>query len=702
MRVLETPNHTVLKLAGRPQHACATCRDTYTPGGSVESPGLMRPMSFVRPAFLGFDRADMNPSVKAGDDFFEHAIGGYLARNPIPDDQARYGVDQELGQKVESNLKALIEELATRPNEPGSNEQKLADFYASGMDTARIEQAGASPLNPFFSRIDAMTSLRDLGGTVAELHSYGIPGLFSFGASVDVKDSTRVIAETFQGGLGLPDKEYYTTTEDADKLRIRTAYQAHVSKMFELLGEPPEVAAQKAQTVLSVETRLAEGSLSRAEMRDPAALYNPMDRAQVSELAPSLDFDAYLAGMGQSALKDLNVATPAFFTKLEGALGAVPLDDWKTYLKWQALNAAAPYLSESFETQSFEFKGKEMKGLKAQPPRFKRVLQATDDNLGEALGQKYVERHFPPEAKTRVQEMVGNIKLVLEDKLEKLPWMTEETRQRALEKLDSFTEKIGYPDKWTDYSGLAIEKGVYCDNVLAASRFAVQQRLASIGQPVDRTRWEMTPPTINAYYQPVANEIVFPAGILAGVYFDQNADDATNYGAIGAVIGHEIGHGFDDEGAQFDARGNLNDWWTPEDKERFRTKVEGVATQFSEFSYDGVQCDGHLVLGEALADLGGLELAYDAYKLASEGKPPRRSPDGFTDDQRFFLSYARSWATNVRPEYAKMVMQTDPHPLPKFRVNGTLANFEPFHRAFNLQPGEAMVRPPETRNTVWN
>ncbi len=695
---MRVPDTTVAthRLSTLPRHSCSSCRDRFTPGTALDS-GLIKPQLFARPAFTGVDRSDLNPAVKPGDDFFEYALGGYLARHPIPDDQARFGVDQVLGQQVEANLKTLIEELSVRSGATGSNEQKLGDFYASGMDTARIEEAGLTPLQPFFSRIEAASSLSELTGAAAELHRHGIPGLFSFGASVDVKDSTRVIAEAFQGGLGLPDREYYTE-QDEDKVRIREAYRGHVARMFELMGEDPA----SADRVLAVETRLAQGSLSRAEMRDPHALYNPMTRTELAALTPSLDWDDYFAGLGRPDVDSLNVATPGFFTKLEETLKEVPLEDWKVYLKWQTLNATAPYLSSAFEDQNFEFKGKQMKGLKAAPPRFKRVLQAVDEGLGEALGQKYVERHFPPEAKTKVLAMVKNVKLVLEDKLERLPWMTEETRQRALEKLDSFTEKIGYPDKWTDYTGLNIERGVYADNVLAASRFAVEKRLASIGQPVDRTRWEMTPPTINAYYQPVANEIVFPAGILAGVYFDVKADDATNYGAIGAVIGHEIGHGFDDEGAQFDARGNLSNWWTEEDLARFRERTSGVARQFSEFSYDGIPCDGNLVLGEALADLGGLELAYEAYKLAAEGKPPQPSPDGFSDDQRFFLSFAKSWATNMRPEYARLIMQTDPHPLPKFRVNGTLANFEPFHRAFGLQEGDPMVRPVEQRNTVWN
>ncbi len=704
MQVLEVNRPAVMKLAARPKHSCATCRDHYTPGGALE-PLFYKPAAFAKPlakTWAGFDRADMNPNVKPGDDFFEYAVGGYLANHPIPDDQARYGVDQELGQKVESNLKSLIEEISHKRAEPGTNDQKLADFYAAGMDTATIEAAGATPLNRFFHQIDSMQSLADMSSTLAELHGTGIPGVFNFGASVDVKNSSRIIAETFQGGLSLPDREYYTTTEDADKLRIRGAYQGHVARMFELLGDSAEAAAQKAQTVLSVETKLAEASLSRDEMRDPNALYNPMERANVQQLTPSLNWDDYLGRLGQTDLKSMNVATPAFFTNLETTLHSVSLDDWKTYLKWQTLNATAPYLSSGFEDQNFQFKGKDMKGLKAAPPREKRVLQATDENLGEALGQKYVEKYFPPEAKTRALEMVGNIKLVLEDKLERLPTMTEETRQRALEKLDAFTEKIGYPDKWTDYSDLTIERGVYVDNVLAASKFAVGQRLASIGQPVDRTKWEMTPPTINAYYQPVANEIVFPAGILGGVYFDPEADDATNYGSIGAVIGHEIGHGFDDEGAQFDAQGNLNDWWTPEDKSRFQGRVTGVINQYNEFWYEDVQCNGKMVVGEAMADLGGLELAYEAYKLAAEGKPEKPSPDGFTGDQRFFLAFAKSWATSVRPEYAKMVLQTDPHPLPKFRVNGTLANFSPFHAAFGLKDGDAMVRAADKRNTVWN
>ncbi|MEW6281346.1 MAG: M13 family metallopeptidase [Candidatus Eremiobacterota bacterium] len=667
--------------------------DRFQPAEAAALPFYRPVPALTRPVFRGYDRSDMDLTVSPGADFYRYAVGGYLARRPIPEDRSRSGVDEDLYDRTQINLKRLLEEMA---GPPGSEERKLADLYASGMDTAAIDAAGVAPIQPFLDRIQAIASPADLLDSVAELHSYGIPAMFGFGPGVDLKDSTRVVAETYQGGMGLPERDYYFKA-DEESARTRDAYRSHIARMFELTGDDPEAARRRADRAFELEKRLAEGALSRVEMRDPAAMYNPTSRADLR----GLDWDRYLERVGQAGVDSLNVATPKFFQKLEETLAAVPLEDWKDYLRWQVLNATAAYLSSDLESQDFDFKYRTLKGIQAQPPRWKRVLRTVDESMGEALGKQYVQRHFPPEAKARVLEMVDTIKLVLEDRLERLTWMSEETRQQALEKLDSFTQKIGYPDRWTDYSALAVQPGDYAQNVLNASRFAVRQRMDTIGKPVDRTRWEMTPPTINAYYQPLANEIVFPAAILQPPYFDPKADDATNYGAIGAVIGHEIGHGFDDEGAQFDARGNLRNWWSEGDLQRFRERTAGVERQFSEFRFGGLQVDGKLVLGEALADLGGLELAYEAYKLARERKPPAPSPDGFTDDQRFFLSFARSWATNLRPEMARLIMTTDPHPLPHFRVNGTLANFEPFHRAFGLQPGDPLVRPPEQRNTLW-
>lgn len=650
------------------------------------------------PVVKGIDRGNMDPSVPAGTDFYRHAVGGYLKSHPIPADRASYGIDAELQENTRKQLRGILDELSAGTGHPaGSIEQKLSDFYAAAMDEAAIEARGAAPVEPLLARIAGISSVEGLQDEVALLHGQGIPAMFSFYSTQDARNSAMMIGELSQGGLGLPERDYYLKDEP-DAKRVLGAYREHIGRMFTLLGRSD--GAEVAQSVLKVETALAAVSKSRVDMRDPQALYNLKDSAGLAGMTPDFSWDRYFAAVGQPGLGSVNVTTPDFFLGLNAALGAVSLDDWKAYLSWKVLDSMAPHLSKPFAAQDFEFSGKVLRGLEQQPERWKEMVGLTDSCLGEALGQKYVERHFPPEAKGRVLEMVDNIKDALREKVQGLSWMDDETKAAAREKIDTFTAKIGYPDKWTQYD-FEVRRDDFAGNVLRAQAFAVRDNLAEIGRPVNRDKWYMTPSTINAYYSPTTNEIVFPAAILQPPYFDLDADEAMNYGGIGATIGHELSHGFDDEGAQFDKDGNLRNWWTQGSLDRFRVKADGVIRQFDEFVYDGMPVNGKLVAGESIADLGGLELAHAALARA-RSRRATTCDDGFTSDQRFYLSYALSWATNMRPEYAKLILQTDPHPLPEFRVNGPLANLPSFRAAFGLQPGEPMVRPDEKRNSIWD
>ncbi|MBI3929282.1 MAG: M13 family metallopeptidase [Armatimonadetes bacterium] len=656
------------------------------------------PATAVAP--VGFDPANLDPTTRPQDDFFQFAMGGYLAARPIPPDRDRFGIDTEITMRNEQTVKEILDELAAGSHRPGSLEQKLGDLYASGMDLRSIEAAGLSPLRGMLDRIDSIASQADLQRTIAELHNQGVSVYFGFGASQDAANPEQMIGELWQGGLGLPDRDYYLP-QDEDSRKTLSAYQAHVARTFQLMGQTSEEAARSAETVLRMEAALARASLSAAERRDPEALQNHKDLAGLEELTPGFSWPEYFELRGAPPQQEVNVATPRFFEELDRVLTGTTLEDHKTYLRWQLVSGYANYLSSAFENESFDFYGRTLKGTTEMPPRHKRVAAVTDQLLGEALGQKFVERRFSPEAKARVLEMVDNFKAVLRDNIEGVPWMGEETRQAALEKLSSFTAKIGYPEHPESYSGLDIGPDGYARNAMKATAFAVRKNLDQIGKPVDRGRWLMTAATNNAYYEPLMNEIAFPAAILQSPYFDLNFDDAMNYGAIGATIGHEMGHGFDDEGAQFDARGNLRNWFSPEDQALFQQMAKGVERQYGEYVVEGLPVNGKLVLGEALADLGGLEVAYSAFQKAMQGKP-REVVDGFTPEQRFFLSFAQSWATNMRPELSRYIVRSDPHPHPKLRVNGTVSNMPEFFEAFSVRPGEPMRRPEEKRNHVWS
>jgi putative endopeptidase len=647
----------------------------------------------------GFDTGNLDRTCKPCDDFYQFAMGGWMKKNTIPGEFPEWGSFLILAERNVENLHGILEASAKTTAAPGSNEQKIGDFYASCMDEGKVDSLGHHPID---SSLAAIAEVHDRAGLlhqVALLQSEGVSAVFNFNQDQDYKDSTQIIGEASQGGLGLPDRDYYTR-EDADSQKLRDQYRDHLSKLLELAGDSPDKASAEAKTILTIETSLAKASMTNVQLRDPVAVYHKMPFAQVKSLTPNLDWDFYLHALGVPPLATLNVSQPDFFKAVNSLLESVPLEDWKTYLRAHLVSRAAPLLSAPFVQEDFSFTNQILTGAKEIRPRFKRCIDATDANLGEALGQLYVRKYFPPESKARALQLVQNLISALHDDLHSLSWMSPETSKAAAAKLEAFHVKIGYPDKWRDYSALPIERGSYFENTLRAARFEYARQLAKIGKPVDRNEWGMTPPTVNAYYTPLLNEIVFPAGILQPPFYDPQRDDAYNYGAIGMVIGHEITHGFDDQGAQFDLKGNLRDWWTPEDLKNFQGRGDCIVNEFNGFVVNGdLHENGKLVEGESIADLGGLTIAYAAYKKSLEGQPQPKDVDGFTPDQRFFLGYAQVWGELVRPEFARLQANTDPHPLGRFRVLGPLSNLPTFASAFGCKKGDAMVR--EQACKIW-
>jgi len=636
----------------------------------------------------------MNPSAGACKDFNEYANGGWLKANPIPADQSYWGSFSILEETNRASLRKVAEKAAagkdSAPGATDTDERKVGDFWAACMDESAIEAAGLTPLKPELERIDKIGNAADLQGEIARLQAYGVNAGFRFTAEQDRRKSTEVIAYAGQGGLGLPDRDYYLKDDEESK-QIREKYLAHVQKMFALMGEDEKKAASDAKTVMDLETKLAEASMTRVERRDPESTYNRKTADDLAKLTPHFSWAAYFKGLG-IAPAAVNVAQPKFFEALDKQLASVPLDNWKTYLRWHLISGTAPELSKAFVDENFDFYGRTLTGTPENEERWKRCVTAADGELGFALGKAYVKEYFPPEAKARADAMVKNLIAALREDLKTLPWMGEATKKQALEKLDKFNPKIGYPEKWRDYSALQIDRGPYVLNTLRGEEFEFHRQLSKIGKPVDRMDWQMTPPEVNAYYDPLLNEIVFPAGILQPPFFDAQADDAVNYGAMGAVIGHEMTHGFDDQGRKFDASGNLRDWWTPDDAKNYDQRSKCVEAQYNSYEYDGQHVNGKLVLGEATADLGGLGIAYKAYKKSLEGKPEPAKIDGLTGDQRFFLGWARGWAANVRPELSKLLMNTDPHPLPQFRAYGPPSTLPVFLKAFGCTEGDPMMR----------
>ncbi len=652
----------------------------------------------------GLDAADLDTTCKACENFYQYATGGWLKRNPVQPAYSSWGRFNQLQDKNQAVLRQILENAAREKNPPsGSIDQKIGDFYAACMDTDRIEAEGIKPLEPQLTRIAALSNLAQLEDEVARSQSEGTRALFSFGSSPNEKNSDQVIGIANQGGLGLPDRDYYLRSDDRSKM-LRAQYEEHVANMLQLIGEAPDVARAEARTVLAIETQMAQASKTRVELRDPEANYHKMGIAELRTLTPNFPWDAYFRNIGFPDIREVNVGQPDFFRALDKDLTAIPLSDWKAYLRWHLVHSAAAALPAKFVDENFNFYGRTLTGAKELQPRWKRCVIATDHNLGEALGQKYVEQVFPPESKERARMMVQNLVQALRSDLETLPWMGNQTRQQALAKLAAINLKIGYPDKWRDYSAYKVDRASYLENARGGSTFEFRRNLAQIGKPVDRNEWGMTPPTVNAYYNPEMNEIVFPAGILQTPFFDAKADDALNYGGIGAVIGHEMTHGFDDEGRQYDAKGNLRDWWTPEDVKNFQARATCIEKQFDSFTVEELHENGKLVLGESIADLGGLTISHMAFQhaLAVKGSSAaQHKVDGFTPEQRFFLAWARIWATNARPEYERMMISVDPHPLPRFRGNGPLQNMPAFAEAFNCQAGSPMARPANEQCKIW-
>ena len=649
----------------------------------------------------GYDRASLDPNTAACTDFYQYANGGWIAANPIPAAYSNWGVANLLDEHNRDMLHEILEAAAKNTKAPkGSSEQKVGDYYATCMDEAKVEADGLKPLAPELDRIAKIKDQKTLQDEIARLHSMGINVLFGTGSTQDFKNSAEVTAEVDQGGLGLPDRDYYLKT-DEKSTHIKDEYIKHVAKMLELMGDDAAKAATETQTILALETKLAEASMTRVERREPANVYHRMTVTQLRELADGFDWPAYFKTIGVPPSADVNVTSPGFFKAMNQQLTSVPLADWQTYLRWHLINNTAQQLSAKFVDEDFNFKGKVLQGSKENLPRWKRCVAGTDRVLGEALGEVYVKKAFPPAAKARALEMVRNLEAALKTDITTLSWMSEPTRKQAIVKLDAFLNKIGYPDKWRDYSSLEVDRSSYLANRFRAGAFGKRRDLNKIGKPVDRTEWMMSPPTVNAYYNPQINEIVFPAGILQPPFFDAEADDAFNYGGMGSVIGHEMTHGFDDQGSQFDSTGNLANWWSEADLKSFKERAQCVIDQFNSFEVEkGLNQNGKLVAGESIADLGGLVVAYAAFQKAMEGKP-RVDIDGFTPEQRFFLGYARGWATNMRPELKRMLVTIDPHPLAKFRVNGPLANMPQYAAAFQCKASDAMVRDTAKRCVIW-
>ena len=645
------------------------------------------------------DPRNFDASVKPQDDFNKFVNGGWIKANPIPAAYGSWGAFNEVDEQNKIVLHRILEKEAKAEHRMPI-EQQVGDFYASGMDEAAIEAAGIAPLQPEFARLSGIKTMADVQASVARLHRVAVNACFGFASEQDPKNSVMMISAGAQAGLGLPDRDYYFRDDEKSKL-LREQYVAHVARMLVLAGDQPAAAQSEAQAVMKLETALAKGSKTRVELRDPVANYHKMSQEDLQKLTPRFDWKAYFAVLGLAQPGAVDVGQPEFFQAFDAELGKTTIADWQTYLRWHLIHAAAPYLNAAIVNENFDFYGKKLTGRQQLRDRWKRVLDTVDGSIGEALGQLYVAECFPPESKARMMRLVSNLRAALRERLQTLEWMDVPTRAAALKKLDAFGVKIGYPDKWIDYSKLTVDRGPYVLNVLRADEFNVQRDLAKIGKPVDRTEWDMTPPTVNAYYNPNMNEIVFPAGILQPPFFDAKADDAVNYGGIGAVIGHEMTHGFDDEGRQFDPQGNLADWWTPESTARFKERTQAIIKQFNGYvAIDDLHVNGELTQGENIADLGGVKLAYAALQKALAGQP-RAAIDGYTPEQRFFLSWATVWHESVRPETERLLVNTDPHSPPKFRINGPLSNLQEFATAFDVSEGVPMRRQAGERVAIW-
>jgi endothelin-converting enzyme/putative endopeptidase len=648
----------------------------------------------------GIDVADLDKKVDPCNDFYEYSNGTWRAQNPIPNSMDRWSRRWKAGETNKDQLKIILDDVSSRAATKGTPAQLTGDFYAACTNQKAVDAAGTKPLAPMLKQIDAIKTAADLDAAIIALQDIGVQVPFNLLSTSDVHAPENVIADVGAAGLGLPDRDYYLKPEKRF-VDARAGYLLHVAKILELAGSSPAQAKAAADTVMTMETALAKASLDNVALRDPVATDHKMTFAELQKLTPHFDWTAYYSG-AKLTPADLNVDQPEFMKEVERQFSSTPIPQWKVYLRWQLLHDFADNLSTPFVDANFAFYQKQLSGVGELKPRPTRCAEQTDALLGEALGQEYVKRYFPPEAKARATEMVTNILAAMHDTIEGAEWMTPETKKKAVEKLSTVKVKVGYPDKWKDYSSVAITRDGYFADVLAVERFQIADDRAKIGKPVNRDLWGMTPPTSNAYYNPLLNEIVFPAGILQPPAFSVDVTDAVNYGAIGVVIGHEISHGFDDQGAQFDAQGRLQNWWSPEDLKQFQAKTACVAKQFDGYTVaDGIHINGKLVLGESIGDLGGVKIAYLAFQKSLQGKPAAPTIDGFTPVQQFFIAWGQFRGDETRPETQKRMVQGDPHPVAKFRVLGPLSNYPPFAETFGCKAGSAMVRPESERCVVW-
>ena len=593
-----------------------------------------------------------------------------------------------------------MQEAANGHAATGTNTQKVGDFYSSAMDSVKLNQLGATPLSTYLNLIDQVSTKEDVLKGFVYLNTHNLASAYNFSVDPDDKNSSAYIPSFSQGGLGLPDRDYYLKN-DARTKAIREAYLKHISNMLELIGQSKPDANEASVAILKLETSLAQASMDRVEMRDPYKVYHKFSPAQFSKTSPGIDWSTQIQDLGVTGADSILVAQPLFFKRLASLLDSVPIDTWKNYFRWKLVSSTAASLSDNFQNENFNFYGKVLSGAKVQELRWERVTSKLDQYMGEALGQEYVKKAFPPQAKVRMLELIRNLKIAFAERIKALDWMSPATKLKALVKLNAIMVKVGYPDKWIDYSKLEIIPGDNFGNYMRAREFEYNRVISRYGKPVDRTLWDMTPPTVNAYYNPGFNEIVFPAGILQPPFFDFKADDAVNYGAIGSVIGHEMTHGFDDQGRLYDEKGNLKDWWTKADADKFKEKAERVVEQFNKYTVlDTMHVNGKLTLGENLADLGGTMIAYQAFKKTAEGNSTKKI-DGFTPDQRFFLGFAQVWRGNISPQAEALRIKTDPHAPGKWRVIGPLSNNPNFYKAFNVSPGDPMYRKPDVQAQIW-
>lgn len=662
---------------------------------------LLLAVTLVAQTQQGIEVSDMDRKADPCNDFYDYANGTWRAQNPIPASMDRWSRRWAAGEANKEQLKTILEEAAAKHNQPkGSSAQLTGDFYAACTDMSAIDKAGVTPLKPYLTQINAIHDGAGVQKMIIELQGMSINVPFGLQAIPDLHDPKMTVADIGAAGLGMPDRDYYLKPDQRFK-DARDKYVVHVTDMFKLAGASDADAAKAANTVMQFETSLAKASLDNVAKRNPENIDHPMSFADMQKLAPHFDWTAYFDSAKIPSTPSLNVEEPQFLQEFDKQLTGASLADWKTYLTWHLLHGSAPFLSDDFVNENFAFYQKTLEGRAELKPRWKQCSEAADRLLSDPVGKEYVARYFPPEAKARAKEMVKNILAAMTDTVQNLDWMTADTKKRALEKLSTFEVRVGYPDKWRDYSKVDITRDSYFTDVINASKFQVTDNLSQVGKPTDRTRWELTAPTSDADYNPLLNTISFPAGILQPPAFSANYVDAVNYGAIGIVMGHEISHGFDDEGSQFDAQGRLNNWWTPEDRKRFEAKTQCVVDQFDSYYIEpGIHHNGKLVLGESIGDLGGVKIAYLAFQKAQKQKP-QPTLDGFTPDQQFFIAWGQFRGDEMRPEAQRKMVQGDPHPMAKFRVIGPLSNFPPFAQAFSCKAGSAMVRPADKQCVVW-